>query len=92
LVFRVAALQEKPRFFIAFFVQIMKQGGVGVARQLFGQFVEAAEERQQVWFGICSGHRLDRVFQFNERGQQIFFKGIFHGQILSCQFGLTMCF
>jgi hypothetical protein len=92
LVFGVAALQKQPGLFVAFLVQIMEQRRVGVAGQLFGQFVKAVEERQEVRFGIRGGHRLDRVFQFDKRAEQIFFKGIFHRHSLSRPWAVTMCF
>ena len=52
LVFRVAALQKKPRLFVTFLLQIMQQCRVGVARQLFRQFVNPRKKGQQSRFGI----------------------------------------
>lgn len=56
LIFRVAPLQIKPRLLITFLVQIMQQRRVGVARQLFRQFVNARKDRQQVRLWIRRRH------------------------------------
>ena len=51
LVFGIAALQKEPGFFVAFLVQIMQQGRVGVAGKLGGQFVQPAQKSaaDSVW-------------------------------------------
>jgi hypothetical protein len=70
----------------------MKQGRVGIARQLPGQFIQPVKERHQVWLGIGGGHGLNRVFQLNQRIQQICFQRIFHKQILSFARVMTSVF
>ena len=92
LVFGIASLQKEARFLVAFLVQIMKQGRIGIARQLFGQFVQPVKQRHEIWLGIGGGHGLDRVFQLNQRIQQIAFQRIFHKQILSFARAMTSVF
>ena len=90
LVFGVAALQIEARFFVAFLVQIMEQGGVGVARQLAGQIVNVHEQGHEVRFGVGRGHGFDGAVQVHERVEQLFIQRMFHSQILSSLGGLTM--
>src|ERR1017187_2443851 len=40
LIFRITALQKQPRLFVTFFVHIMRQRRIGVARKQFGQFIQ----------------------------------------------------
>jgi hypothetical protein len=70
----------------------MQQGGVGVARELPGQAVNAIEKGHEIRLRIRRGHCLDRVFQFDDRAQQIAFQRIFHKQILSFVCVVTMRF
>jgi hypothetical protein len=92
LIFRIAPLQIKPRFLIAFLVQIMQQRRIRIPRHLFRQFVQPVEKRQQVGLRVRSRHHFDRVFQFNQRIQQSVFQGIFHKQILSFESLMTSVF
>lgn len=92
LVFRIATLQIKPRFLITFLMQIMHQRWVRIARHLPRQFIQPVEKRQEVGLRIRSGHRLHRVFQFDQGLQQIVFQRIFHQQILSFRRAMTSVF
>ncbi len=74
LVLGVAALQEKPRFFVAFLVHVMQQGRIGVARQLAGQFIQVIEDGHEAGLGIGGGHGPHGVIQFHQRGEQFFFE------------------
>src|SRR5882672_9497977 len=56
LILCVAILQKQPRLLVAFLVEVMQQRRIGVARQLFRQFVNAREQRQQARFWIRRGH------------------------------------
>ena len=78
LVFRITSLQEQPRLFVTFLVQIMQQRRVGLARQLMRQFIQSRESRKQVWFGVRRGHGPDLVFQLEERGEDFFFNRRVH--------------
>src|SRR6266536_4041709 len=48
----IPALQEEPRFFVAFLVQVMEQRRVGRRGQLAGQFLDARKERPQIRLGL----------------------------------------
>lgn len=80
LIFRIAILQKQPRFLVAFLVQIMQQRRVGIARQLFGQLINARKLRYEVWFWIGRRHGFDGFLQFHQRGEQISFERRFHIQ------------
>jgi hypothetical protein len=91
-IFGVAALQIEAGFFVAFLVQIMEQGGVGIAWQLAGQIVNVIEQGHEIGLGIGGGHGLDGVVQIHKRVQQLFIQRMFHKAILSFLCGLTMGF
>ena len=69
LVFRIAPLQIKSRFLITFFVQIMHQGRVGIARHLARQFIQPIEKGQETGLRVRHGHRFHGAFQFDQRLQ-----------------------
>ncbi len=75
LVFRVAALQMEPRFFVAFLVQVMQQRRIAVTRELFREFIQPRENRQETWFWIRRRHVFDRFGQLGQRRQQFKFDG-----------------
>ena len=71
LIFRISVLQKQSRLLETFFVKIMQQHRVGVARQLFCQFINAGKQWQQIGFRIRRRHRFNGVVQFHERRQNI---------------------
>src|ERR1035437_9954262 len=77
LIFPLAAFEKQPRLLVAFFVQVVEQRRVGVARKLAGRFVQAREQRQQAGFGIRRRHGLDGFSQLRERREQFIFNGVF---------------
>src|ERR1035437_2114367 len=77
LIFHLAAFEKQPRLLVTFFVEIMQQRRVGVARKPAGQFVQAREQRQQARFGIRRRHGLDGFSQLRERREQFIFNGVF---------------
>ena len=80
LIFRVAMQQKKARFFVAALVQIMKQGRVGIARQLICQFVDPGEQRQQVRLGVRLRHRFHHFGEVHQRAEQAAIKYRIHVQ------------
>src|SRR6266498_608962 len=83
-VFGVPALQEEPRFFVAFLVQVMEQRRVGLRGQLAGQFLETREVRPQVRLGLGRGRgrrqSRHRLLQFQQRLKDFLFR-VGHGDI-----------
>jgi len=75
LIFRFPALQEKPGFLITFLLQVMQQAWIGIGWQLFCQFVNPCEERQQIGFRAGGGHGFNGGVQFTEGLEQFFFNG-----------------
>ena len=74
LIFGVTTKEEETRFFVTFFVEVMEERGIGLARHLGGKVVQAREEGHEIGFGTSRGHGLDGVGQFGEGGEQIFFE------------------
>ena len=89
LVFDIAALQKEPRFFVTLFVEVMEERGIGLARHLGGEVVQAREEGHEIGFGTGRGHSLDGVSQFGEGGEQIFFERRVHRMIIAAIAGVV---
>lgn len=83
LVFGVAAEEEESGFFVALFVEVVEEGGIGMARHLGGDVIQAREEGHEVGLGIGRGHGFDGVGQFGEGGEQIFFERRVHRIIIA---------
>lgn len=83
LVFGVAAQEEQAGFFVALFVEVMEERGIGVARHLGGEVIQAREEGHEIGLGIGRRHGLDGIGQFGESGEQIFFERRVHSIIIA---------
>jgi len=58
-VFGVAALEKETGFFVTFFCQVVKQGGISATGQFAGKGVDPTEQTLQIRFWICGAQSFN---------------------------------
>src|SRR5438105_4736714 len=72
LIFRVASLEEETRFFVAFFMEVVKEVRVRTARQLASQAINVLRQGFQIRFRIGRAQIEHSSLQL-QKGVQYFF-------------------